>query len=160
MPAGRRADIAEPGLALDLLAGDSGSARWLEGVITFAGRQDNLALREVAFVAGLNVLMVAAAIVSIVLTVPKGRRTHARGAAGQPKKTTSWCSSRAGTSRQAGLHSHAAAAVSIARAPTSKVGSSTGAKRGEWLLGMVRTLPSATALAYVAGSVPPMNQNT
>ena len=44
--------------------------------------------------------------------------------------------------RYAALHSHAEAAVSIARAPTSKVGSSTGAKRGEWLLGMLRTVPS------------------
>ena len=59
------------------LAGDSGSVRWLEGVITFAGRQDNLAVREAAFVAlGFNVLMVVAAIVSIVLTVPRGRKTH------------------------------------------------------------------------------------
>ena len=58
------------------LAGDSGSVRWLEGVITFAGRQDNLAVREAAFVAlGFNVLMVVAAIVSIVLTVPRGRKT-------------------------------------------------------------------------------------
>ena len=47
---------------------------WLSGVITFAGRQDNLALREAAVVAlGVNLLMVAAAIASIVLTVPKGR---------------------------------------------------------------------------------------
>lgn len=59
------------------LAGDSGSVRWLEGVITFAGRQDNLAVREAAFVAlGFNVLMVVAAIVSIVLTVPRGRKTN------------------------------------------------------------------------------------
>jgi DHA2 family multidrug resistance protein-like MFS transporter len=59
------------------LAGDSGSVRWREGVITFAGRQDNLALREAAFVAlGFNVLMVAGAIASVVLSVPKGRRTN------------------------------------------------------------------------------------
>lgn len=38
--------------------------QWLEGVITFQGRQDNLAVREAAMVAlGFNVLMVAIAIV-------------------------------------------------------------------------------------------------
>ena len=50
------------------------STRWLEGVLTFAGRQDNVAVREAALVAlGFNLLMVVAAIVSIMLTVPKGR---------------------------------------------------------------------------------------
>jgi len=47
---------------------------WLDGVITFSGRQDNLALRQAAVIAlGFNLLMVAAAIASIMLTVPKGR---------------------------------------------------------------------------------------
>jgi DHA2 family multidrug resistance protein-like MFS transporter len=46
--------------------------RWLSGVITFSGRQDNVALRQAAVVAlGFNLAMVAAAIVSIVLTVPR-----------------------------------------------------------------------------------------
>ena len=48
------------------------------------GRQDNLAVREAAFVAlGFNVLMVVVAIVSIMLTVPRGRedRTTERGPA-------------------------------------------------------------------------------
>ena len=59
------------------LAGDNGSVRWLEGVITFAGRQDNLAVREAAFIAlGFNGLMVAIAIVAIMLTVPKGRKVQ------------------------------------------------------------------------------------
>ena len=50
------------------------SARWLSGVITFAGRQDNIAIRQAALIAlGFNLLMVAAAIVSIMLTVPKDR---------------------------------------------------------------------------------------
>jgi DHA2 family multidrug resistance protein-like MFS transporter len=49
------------------------STRWLDGVITFAGRQDNVAVRQAALVAlALNLLMVVAAIVSIMLTVPKG----------------------------------------------------------------------------------------
>ena len=33
------------------LSGDSGSTRWLEGVITFAGRQDNVAVRQAALIA-------------------------------------------------------------------------------------------------------------
>jgi len=52
---------------------------------------------------------------------------------------------------------HTEAAASMARAPISKVGSSPGAKRGEWLPGILRTLPSASALQQVAGSVPPTN---
>jgi DHA2 family multidrug resistance protein-like MFS transporter len=55
-------------------ASDAG-VRWLEGVITFTGRQDNLAIREAAMVAlGFNLLMVAVAIVSILLTIPAGKR--------------------------------------------------------------------------------------
>jgi DHA2 family multidrug resistance protein-like MFS transporter len=49
--------------------------RWLEGVVTFQGRIDNLAVREAAMVAlGFNLLMVAVAIASIVLTIPPGKR--------------------------------------------------------------------------------------
>ncbi len=41
-------------------------------MLTFAGRQDNLAVREAAFVAfGANFLMIIAAIVAIMLLVPK-----------------------------------------------------------------------------------------
>jgi len=44
-------------------------------VISFAGRQDNLAVREAAIIAlGFNVLMVLVAILSIMLTVPKGKK--------------------------------------------------------------------------------------
>ncbi len=58
-----------------LRAGDE-PFHWLSGMLTFSGRQDNLALREAAVVAlGFNLLMVAAAIASIVLTVPKGLPT-------------------------------------------------------------------------------------
>jgi DHA2 family multidrug resistance protein-like MFS transporter len=57
------------------LSADSGSTRWLEGVVTFAGRQDNVAIRQAALIAlAFNLLMVVAAIVSIMLTVPKGIR--------------------------------------------------------------------------------------
>jgi DHA2 family multidrug resistance protein-like MFS transporter len=44
-------------------------------VITFAGRQDNLAVRQAALIAlAFNLLMVVAAIVSIMLTVPEGSK--------------------------------------------------------------------------------------
>ena len=57
------------------LSADAESARWLEGVITFAGRQDNVVIRQAALIAlAFNLLMVVAAIVSIMLTVPKGRK--------------------------------------------------------------------------------------
>lgn len=47
----------------------------------------------------------------------------------------------------AATHSHAAAALSMACSPAFRVGSSTGAKRGEWLPGSVLRAPSACALA-------------
>lgn len=51
-------------------AGDS--VQWIEGVITQLGRQDNVAVRQAAFFAfGINLLLVVAAIVSIMLTIPK-----------------------------------------------------------------------------------------
>jgi MFS transporter, DHA2 family, multidrug resistance protein len=57
------------------LRSGAGSARWLEGVITFQGRQSNLAIREAAIVALMvNVGMVGAAIVSIALSIPGGGR--------------------------------------------------------------------------------------
>ncbi|WP_454496383.1 hypothetical protein [Acinetobacter kookii] len=44
-------------------------------MITFAGRQDNLAVREAAIVAlGFNLLMIVVAILSIMLTIPKGKK--------------------------------------------------------------------------------------
>ena len=50
----------------------SGAAQWTDGVVTYLGRQGNLALREAAMVAlGVNLLMIMAAIVSILLTIPK-----------------------------------------------------------------------------------------
>ena len=54
------------------LSGDNSSVAWIEGVISYVGRQDNLAVREAAFFAlGINLLMVVAAIVSIMVTVPR-----------------------------------------------------------------------------------------
>jgi DHA2 family multidrug resistance protein-like MFS transporter len=58
------------------LSANDESIQWLAGVITFSGRQDNLAIREAALIAlGFNLLMVVAAIVSIALTIPPD---HAR----------------------------------------------------------------------------------
>ncbi|HRP24900.1 MAG TPA: MFS transporter [Thauera sp.] len=54
------------------LSANPDSIAWLEGVITFQGRQDNLPVREAAIIALMfNVLMVAGAIMSIMLTIPK-----------------------------------------------------------------------------------------
>jgi DHA2 family multidrug resistance protein-like MFS transporter len=57
------------------LSANDESIQWLSGVITFAGRQDNVPVRQAALIAlGFNLLMVVAAIVSIMLTVPKARQ--------------------------------------------------------------------------------------
>ena len=61
------------------LSAGADSTQWLEGAITFAGRQDNVAVRRAALIAlAFNLLMVVAAIVSIMLTVPKGRTVERR----------------------------------------------------------------------------------
>jgi DHA2 family multidrug resistance protein-like MFS transporter len=58
------------------LSANAGAVNWLEGVLTFEGRQDNLAIREAAMIAlGFNVVMVLVAILAILLTVPKGKAT-------------------------------------------------------------------------------------
>jgi MFS transporter, DHA2 family, multidrug resistance protein len=52
----------------------------ISGAITFVGRQDNLAIREAALFAFVgNLLMVAVAIISIMLTVPKGKLREEAG---------------------------------------------------------------------------------
>ena len=57
------------------LSGDASSVQWIEGVISYVGRQDNLAVREAAFFAlAINLLMVVAAVISIMLTIPKSTR--------------------------------------------------------------------------------------
>lgn len=54
------------------LSADATSVQWIEGVISFVGRQDNIATREAAFFAFVvNLFMALAAIVSIMMTVPK-----------------------------------------------------------------------------------------
>ncbi|MHB9054631.1 MAG: MFS transporter [Paludibacteraceae bacterium] len=45
---------------------------WLEGVLTFAGRQDNVVIRQAASIAlGINLLMIVMAIISIMFMIPK-----------------------------------------------------------------------------------------
>ena len=66
--------VAISGAIFTALGSGSG-VRWLEGVITFEGRTDNLVVREAAMVAlGFNLLMVVVAIAAILLTIPAGKR--------------------------------------------------------------------------------------
>lgn len=59
------------------LSAGTDSAHWMEGVITFHGRQDNLQIRSAAMIALMfNVLFVVVAILSIVLTIPRTKRSH------------------------------------------------------------------------------------
>lgn len=54
------------------LSANNSSILWLEGVISFQGRQDNLAVRQAALIAlAVNLLMVVLAIISISLTIPR-----------------------------------------------------------------------------------------
>ena len=63
------------------LSANDASSQWLDGVITFAGRQDNVQVRQAALIAlGFNLVMVVAAIASIMLTVPKVRRPEGKRA--------------------------------------------------------------------------------
>jgi MFS transporter, DHA2 family, multidrug resistance protein len=56
------------------LSGSGRSIGWTAGVISYVGRQDNLAVREAAlFALAINLLMVVAAIFSITMTIPKTR---------------------------------------------------------------------------------------
>jgi MFS transporter, DHA2 family, multidrug resistance protein len=58
------------------------SSHWMEGVITFQGRQDNLAVRQAAMVALMfNLFMVGVAVLSIMLTIPGGKK----GASGRSR---------------------------------------------------------------------------
>jgi MFS transporter, DHA2 family, multidrug resistance protein len=58
------------------LSANPRALNWLEGVLTFQGRQDNLAVRQAAIIAfAFNVFMVLTAIMAIMLTVPRGEST-------------------------------------------------------------------------------------
>ncbi len=48
------------------------NVQWLEGVINFVGRQDKVVIRQAALIALLlNLILVVAAIISVMLTIPK-----------------------------------------------------------------------------------------
>src|SRR5699024_5733521 len=67
------------------LSGDASTIDWIDGVITYLGRQDNVAVRQAAFFAlSVNLLMVVAAIVSIMVTIPKSARGSTGG--GEPSE--------------------------------------------------------------------------
>jgi DHA2 family multidrug resistance protein-like MFS transporter len=66
--------VAISAVIFTTLSGDNGPVDWIAGVLSFTGRQDNLAIREAAlFAFGANLLMIVAAVIAILLTVPKGR---------------------------------------------------------------------------------------
>ena len=61
------------------LSSSGASMHWIDGVLTYAGRQDNLALRQAAMIAlGVNLIMIVAAIGSILLTIPKKKAGDSR----------------------------------------------------------------------------------
>ena len=67
--------VAVSATVFTALSGSGESIPWIEGVISYLGRQDNLAVRQAAFVAlAINLLMVAAAVVSIMVTIPARTR--------------------------------------------------------------------------------------
>lgn len=71
------------------LSANQTGVTWLEGMITFVGRQDNLAVRGAALVAfGANLLTVVAAIIAILVLVP-GRRHDASSVTARSRQTTS-----------------------------------------------------------------------
>ena len=58
------------------LSANQVAVNWLEGVITFQGRQDNVAIHEATIIALVfNVFMVLVAMVSVMLPVSKGKKT-------------------------------------------------------------------------------------
>lgn len=68
--------VAISGAIFSALRADPAAVHWLEGVVTFRGRQNNLAIREAAIIAlAFNLGMVLVAAASIILTVPKGKKT-------------------------------------------------------------------------------------
>ncbi|MFK0240237.1 MFS transporter [Microbacterium sp. NPDC090281] len=54
---------------------DAGGVAWLRDLVSFQGEQANIAVREAAMVAcGVNLIFLVIAVISIVATVPKGRK--------------------------------------------------------------------------------------
>ena len=64
--------VALSAVIFSTLSANPVAVNWIEGVITFQGRQDNLAVRQAAIIAlTFNVFMVLVATIAIILTVPK-----------------------------------------------------------------------------------------
>ncbi len=64
--------VAISATAFTMLSNDPSSVQWIEGVISYLGRQDNVGIRQAAFFAFVvNLVMAIAAIISVMLTVPK-----------------------------------------------------------------------------------------
>lgn len=64
--------VAISAAVFSALSGDGSGMVWIEGVLSYLGRQDNIAVREAALIAlGINLIMVVAAIGSIMTTIPK-----------------------------------------------------------------------------------------
>lgn len=64
--------VAISATVLTVFSSDPQSIQWIEGVFNYVGRQDNTAVREAAFFAfGVNLLMAVAALISIMMTIPK-----------------------------------------------------------------------------------------
>ncbi|MHA6696655.1 MFS transporter [Chryseobacterium sp. A301] len=57
------------------LSGNEGPIEWVNNLVVFQGRQDNLAIRQGASIAlGVNFIMAILAIISILVTIPKGKK--------------------------------------------------------------------------------------
>ncbi len=64
--------VAISATVLTAFSANPESIQWIEGVISYIGRQDNVAIREAAFFAfGVNLIMAIAALISIMWTIPK-----------------------------------------------------------------------------------------
>ena len=64
--------VAISATVLTAFSANPESIQWIEGVISYIGRQDNVAIREAAFFAfGVNLIMAVAALISIMVTIPK-----------------------------------------------------------------------------------------
>lgn len=67
--------VAISATVLTIFSSNPEPIQWIEGVISYLGRQDNTAVREAAFFAfAVNLLMAIAAIISIIFTIPKHKK--------------------------------------------------------------------------------------
>jgi DHA2 family multidrug resistance protein-like MFS transporter len=67
--------VAISGAIFSAFSANPTAVNWLEGVLVFQGRQDNVAVREAAMIAlAFNLFMVLVAILAIMLAVPRGKK--------------------------------------------------------------------------------------